>query len=81
MVRRQQLTDDQAIILEHVAEVIKTKGESPTFSEVSEFTGFTTSKVQRTIEKCIGLKLLRRKPLVKNGLKLGSKYKEYIEND
>lgn len=78
MVRGQQLTEDQAIILEHIAEQIKANGSNPTFADIADFTGFTVSKIQRTVDKCVKLKLLKRKELVKNGLKLGSKYKDYI---
>jgi len=74
MVQRQQLTEDQDIILEHIVEHIASHGYSPTFRDTADFTGFTESKVQRTVEKCIKLKYLRRKPLMKNGLKIGRGY-------
>lgn len=73
MVRR-TLTEDQEIILEYIAGEIINQGISPTYSEVSQFTGFTQSKVQRTVEKCVKLKMLKRKPLVMSGLKLGKEY-------
>lgn len=76
MVQRPKLTPDQEIILEAFVTAIRAEGESPTFKEVAKFTGFTVSKVQRTVEKCVGLKLLKREPLVMNGLKVGAKYED-----
>lgn len=70
---REELTEDQDIILEHIVIEITSNGVSPTFADVADFTGFTVSKVQRTVEKCVKLGFLKRKPLVMNGLKIGKR--------
>jgi hypothetical protein len=72
-----KLTEDQHIIIQNLIKTLE-KGEiSPVYTDIANFHGFTTSKVQRAIERAVRLSILNRQPLVKNGLKLGKEKNRY----